>query len=95
MLVIFLSVPLIAGGSVALADFGKMVLLIIALAYFLAGVHLERPLIWIGVLMLSGYILLLFNPPYAWTILGLVIAAGLGATGALGAKNNGKEAGQS
>lgn len=52
------------------------------LVYGLAGVHLERPLLWSGLLMLAGYVVLeLFTPPWAWTITGLVIALSLAWAG--------------
>ena len=48
------------------------------LLYALAGVHLERPLLWSGLLMLAAYaVLVAFAPPYIWTITGIVIAASL------------------
>lgn len=60
-------------------------LLVGGLVYALAGVHLERPLLWSGLLMLAAYVVLvLFSPPLVWTATGVVIAialawAGLGA----------------
>ncbi|WP_323846257.1 hypothetical protein [Microbulbifer magnicolonia] len=53
-------------------------LLAAGLAYALAGVHLERPLLYSGLLMLAAYgVLVLLSPPYAWTLTGLVAGAGL------------------
>lgn len=53
-------------------------MLIGAVVYTLAGVHLERALIWCGLLMFVAYItLVLANPPYAWTASGVVIALSL------------------
>ena len=74
----FLSaLPMITGTD----DPGQVVssfLLVAGLVYALAGVHLERPLLWSGLLMLASYlVLVLFAPPYAWTITGLVIAVAL------------------
>lgn len=63
-------------------------LLVAGLAYALAGVHLERPLLWSGLLMLAAYaVLMLFAPPYTWTLTGVAIAisllwAGISARGA-------------
>ncbi len=60
-------------------------LLVAGLLYAMAGIHLIRPLLWSGLLMLAAYVVLvLFWPPYAWTFTGVVIAlslawAGLGA----------------
>ncbi len=61
--------PIIAG-----ADF----LLVAGLAYAFAGVHLDRPFLWSGLLMLAAYaVLVVFAPPYMWTLTGIVIALSL------------------
>ena len=53
-------------------------LLVAGLIYALAGVHLERPLLWSGLLMLAAYaVLVIFAPPYVWSITGVVIAISL------------------
>ena len=74
----FLSaLPMITGAG----DPGQVVsnfLLVAGLVYALAGVHLERPLLWSGLLMLASHlVLVLFAPPYTWSITGLVIAVAL------------------
>lgn len=54
------------------------VLLVTGLAYTLAGVHLERPLLWSGLLVFGGYVALsVLELPYMWTTTGLVVAASL------------------
>ena len=78
----FLSaLPMITGSG----EPGQVVsnfLLVAGLVYALAGVHLERPLLWSGLLMLASYlVLVLFAPPYAWTITGVVIAVALAWSG--------------
>lgn len=53
-------------------------LLIAGIVYALAGVHLERPLLFSGLLMLAAYaVLVIASPPYVWTITGAVIAISL------------------
>lgn len=53
-------------------------LLVGGLIYGLAGVHLERPLLWSGLLMLAAYVVLeVFTPPWTWTITGLTIGVSL------------------
>lgn len=53
-------------------------LLVAGLVYSLAGVHLERPLLWSGLLMLAAYVVLsVFAPPYTWTFTGVVIGLSL------------------
>jgi len=57
-------------------------MLVAGLVYALAGVHLLRPMLWIGVLMLASYaVLVVAAPPYAWTITGVLIAVGLAWAG--------------
>lgn len=54
------------------------VLLVAGLTYALAGVHLERPLLWSGLLALGGYVALsTLDLPFLWTSSGLVVAASL------------------
>jgi len=88
MAAILLAVPLAVTGVIQSRGFGNVILLIIALTYFLAGVHLERPLAWIGALMVLGYLALLFIPAYGWTFVGVLVAAGLAATPAIGGREN-------
>lgn len=57
-------------------------LLVAGLGYALAGIHLNRPLLWSGLVMLGAYgVLQLSSPPYTWTITGIVIAASLAWAG--------------
>lgn len=57
-------------------------LLVGGLVYALAGVHLERPLLWSGLAMLAAYVVLIvFAPPYVWTFSGLAISASLAWAG--------------
>lgn len=71
------ALPMIAG-QVEPATGTASFLLVGGVIYALAGVHLERPLLWSGLLMLAAYVVLvLFSPPYVWTITGLVIGLSL------------------
>lgn len=46
--------------------------------YALAGVHMDRPILWSGLIMYAAYAaMMLFSPPYAWTFAGIATAAGL------------------
>ena len=82
MVAIGLAVPL-ALASVDWQALSRVILLIVALSYFLAGVHLERPLRWIGALMMAGYVALFFLTRYGWTIVGILVAVGLIVSGLL------------
>ena len=53
-------------------------LLVLGLTYVLAGVHLQRPLLWSGIIMWAGYAALsMFDLPYVWTTTGLIVAASM------------------
>lgn len=53
-------------------------LLVAGITYALAGIHLNRPILWSGLLMLAAYaVLVIFTPPYVWSITGGVIAISL------------------
>ena len=57
---------------------GANFLLVTGIGYGLAGVHLERPLLWCGLLMLAAYgILVVLMPPYTWTITGITVGLSL------------------
>ena len=84
MAIIFLALLLGMTRAVAWGELYRVILLIIALTYFLAGVHLERPLLWIGVLMAACYVALFFITAYGWTLVGTLIAGALVATGLIG-----------
>ena len=63
-------------------------LLVAGLAYAFAGVHLERPLLWSGLLMLAAFVVLnLFALPYTWTGTGVVIGLALAWAGHAGRRD--------
>ncbi|PYT12154.1 MAG: hypothetical protein DMF51_13845 [Acidobacteria bacterium] len=88
MAAILLAVPLAVTGVIQARGFGNVILLVVALTYFLAGVHLERPLAWIGALIAVGYIALFFIPAYGWTFVGVLVAAALAATPMIGGRES-------
>lgn len=81
MAAIFLLVPLAVRGAIAWDAFGPIILVLIALTYFLAGVHLNPPLRWIGMLAAVGYLIVLTTMAHAWTIAGVTLAAGCAVAG--------------
>lgn len=86
MAAVFLTVPLGITGAVAWHDVHRVMLLILALSYFLAGVYLDRPMMWVGVLVAFAYVALFFIHTYEWTVVGVVIALGFVVTGILGGR---------
>ncbi|HVE49596.1 MAG TPA: hypothetical protein VNG69_08275 [Casimicrobiaceae bacterium] len=69
-------------GKVSPAAAATNVLLVGGLTHALAGVHLERHLLWSGLLLLGGYVALsVLQLPYVWTATGLIVAASLALAG--------------
>jgi hypothetical protein len=85
---VFLAVLIPANGFMHWDGLGPAILLILALSYFQAGVHLDRAMLWIGLLMGAGYVFVLLVPVYAWTVVGLVFATALMFAGLRGGRPN-------
>ena len=73
-----------ARGVVPWEVMNSVTLLILAFGYFTAGVHGDRGLLWIGLVMGAGYVLVALVSAYAWTIVGVAIAVALAVTGLRG-----------
>ncbi|HUP19189.1 MAG TPA: hypothetical protein VM778_04455 [Gemmatimonadota bacterium] len=86
MLAIFLLVPLAATGPLSGPAMGQAVLVIVALGYFLAGVHMARPFMWVAPLVAAGYGLTFLLDQWAWTIAGALVALGLVVTARVSAR---------
>ena len=88
MAAIFSVVVLAVTGTVAADHMHQLILLVIGLSYFLAGLHLDPPLLWVGLLIWLVYFAIFFINAYQWTIVGVVVAAGLIAAGVLGGRRD-------
>lgn len=67
-----------AAGLAPIRVVAAQFLLIAALAYTLAGIHLNRPMLWSGVILFVGYAALSFlKMPYVWTLTGVLTAFAL------------------
>jgi hypothetical protein len=86
LVAIFLVVPLGVLGTVGWEVVHRVILLLLAFSYYVAGIHLERPLLWVGLLMTAAYVALFFIKAYQWTIVGVVVAVALALTGLVGAR---------
>lgn len=83
---VFLAVLIPANGFMPWDGLGPAILLILMLGYFQAGIHLDRPFLWIGLLMGAGYLFVMFVSAYAWTVVGLVVAMALAIAGLRGGR---------
>lgn len=74
-------------GKVAPEAGAPYFLLTTGLVYALAGVHLDRPMLWSGLLALAGFAAMqLITVPYIWTTTGLLMALCLGTAAVLTAR---------
>jgi len=56
---------------------GQLVVVMIGLVYFLAGVHFDRNFLWLGPILMAGGVVVGLIPRYGWTSLGIIVALGL------------------
>jgi len=70
-----------ARGHLTGEEIAQAILLVVALGYFLAGVHLARPLLWVGLLLAGSFLAVEFAVDfvggYVWTAVGAVMALAL------------------
>ena len=76
---------LVATGQLTQDGFGALWVLLMALTYFQAGVHFDRRLAPIGLLVGVGYLITFVVPGYRWSVTGALIAAALVTQAFLGA----------
>lgn len=67
---------------------GHLILLILSLTYFFAGLHMDRALLWVSLITLAGFIGLFFLTGPVWTITGIAVAIGLAMTPWLESRND-------
>lgn len=77
----FLVVPLAGTGVLEGPGIAMAILLVTALSYTLAGIHLARPLLGIGALIAAGYLAVVFLEGPMWIVVGVVVGIALVATG--------------
>jgi hypothetical protein len=56
---------------------GQVMVVMIGLVYFLAGLHIDPNFLWIGPILMVGGVLVGLVPHYGWTCLGVIIAVSL------------------
>jgi hypothetical protein len=91
LVAVFLVVPLGVTETIAWSVVHRVILLILGFSYYLAGVHLDRPILWVGLLMIAAYIALFFIEAYKWTIVGVAVAVALAAAGLAGGQKRVRE----
>ncbi len=77
---------LVATGQLTWPGMSSLWILLLALTYFLAGLHLDRRLLPIGLLLGVGYIITLALPAHGFTLVGVLVAIALATQAFLGAR---------
>lgn len=72
-----LGIAAVATGQLTWAGFSSHWILLAALTYFLAGLHLERRLLPVSLLLGVGYLISLFMPGYGFITAGILAAIAL------------------
>lgn len=88
---IFLLYPLIAQNALQGKAIAQVIILFVALAYFLAGVHLAPALKWAAAAMALGYVATITLDGFAWTALGVLFALGLIVSALAAGKGRGSQ----
>ncbi len=81
-----------ARGHLAGDEIAQAILLVVALGYFLAGVHLARPLLWVGLALAGSFLAVEFVEGYVWTAIGIVMALALVITAHVSSGSRGAQA---
>jgi hypothetical protein len=87
MVGVVLIVPLLLTKVIAVDDFPRIVMLVVAIFYYTAGVHVDRRLIPVSVALVGCYLLTLFvrDLPHLWTVTAATLGASLAAAGVFAA----------
>lgn len=75
---------LVAGGKLTGSGLGAFSVLLLALSYFYAGLHLDRRLVPVGIIIGICFLVILYLPGYGSTASGVVIAGALFVVAFLG-----------
>lgn len=77
---------LAAAGELSWSGLTSLWILLLALTYFLAGLHLDRRLMPVGIVLAAGYLLTFYLPEYRFTTAGALVAVALLVQGLRGTR---------
>ena len=85
---VLLILPLVGTGVIDPPEIPRLVLLLLATSYFTAGVHLDRKMLPLGIVLAGCYLLTVLarQLPYLWTLTAAILAGSLVAAGLASAK---------
>ena len=81
-----LGAALVAAGHLPWSAYGSLVVLLLAVSYFHAGLYLDRRMLAMGAVVGVCYLVTLFIPGYQWTLAGVLVAGALVWQAVLGAR---------
>lgn len=81
-----LGMLLVVAGHLSGPGLGSLWVLLLALSYFQAGLHVDRRLIPVGILIGIGFAITIYLPDYGWTAVGIILAGALTAQAFLGTR---------
>ena len=88
MAAIFLSLLLVLSGTLEMMEAMPLIVLILALGYFMAGLYQVRALLWIGLLLAFCYLAVIFIHGWVWTVVGVAFSGSLVATALIGVRRD-------
>lgn len=88
MVIVFLAILLGLKGLVHGVVNSQVILLVVALGWWTAGVHFDRIFLWLGGIMVLGFLGTLFMDRYAWTAMGVLLGTVLIVTAIRQGKKN-------
>ncbi|MFO7627758.1 MAG: hypothetical protein R6V62_10895 [Candidatus Fermentibacteraceae bacterium] len=77
LVVIVLAVVLAIRGFIHGTVLSQVILLLVALGWWTAGVHFDRNFLWFAAVMILGFVGTLFSSSYTWTVIGVLLAVNL------------------
>ena len=77
---------LAATGELSWSGLSSLWILLLALTYFLAGLHLDRRLMSVSLILAAGYLFTLYLPEYRFTTAGVLVAVALVVQGIRGTR---------
>ena len=76
-LVLALAILLPWSGTLTWEGLAPLAMLLCTSAYLMASIHLDRRLVWPGLMMGAGYAVVLGSFEYRWTLVGVLVALGM------------------
>jgi hypothetical protein len=80
LVLVLLAVALAVAGYVEGPVLGQVILLVVTMGWWTAGVHFDRRFLLLGGVMMAGFLATVLRLPYAWTCTAVLLSGALVAT---------------